>query len=89
MRLGAADQIAAAVASLRQSELSGTIALEIVATAAETLVELMDLPATIEWCDHHGRPHEFCGMWEAAGAPGDVCTPRVRAVGPEVALWTT
>jgi len=60
------------------------VAFEIVCAAAETLLELMDSPARIEWCDQHGRPHEFCQLIDAAS-----CQPRVRAVGPEVALWTT
>jgi hypothetical protein len=81
--VNAVEQLTAAITKVRGANLLGSIAIEMVCSAAETFLALMDSPATIEWCDHHGRPHEFCQLIDASS-----CVPRVRAVGPEVALWT-
>ena len=81
--VNASEQLGAAITYVRNANLLGSMPIEMVVAAAETLLELMDSPARIEWCDHHGRPHEFCQLIDAAS-----CEPRVRAVGPEVALWT-
>ena len=82
----AVEQLGAAITRVRNANQARlmSVSVEIVCAAAETLLELMDSPARIEWCDHHGRPHEFCQLIDAAS-----CAPRVRAVGPEFALWTT
>lgn len=82
--VNAVEQLTAAITKVRGANLMGSIPIEIVCSAAETFLALMDSPATIEWCDHHGRPHEFCQLIDAGS-----CVPRVRAVGPEVALWQT
>ena len=81
-----AEQLGAAITRVRNANQARLMSVsgEMVCAAAETLLELMDSPARIEWCDQHGRPHEFCQLIDAAS-----CVPRVRAVGPEVALWTT
>ena len=78
----AVEQLTAAIESMGESR-TRSMTVEMVCSAAELFLAIMDTPATIEWCDHHGRPHEFCELIDAAS-----CTPRVRAVGPEVALWT-
>jgi hypothetical protein len=81
-----AEQLTAAITRIRTSaQRAGgmSVSFEMVCAAAETLLELMDSPARVEWCDYHGRPHEFCQLIDAGS-----CVPRVRAVGPEVALWT-
>lgn len=82
----ASEQLGAAITRVRNANQARlmSVSVEMVCAAAETLLELMDSPARIEWCDHHGRPHEFCQLIDASS-----CQPRVRAVGPEVALWTT
>lgn len=83
--MNASEQLTAAIDRVRNSNrVALSMPLEVVCAAAETLLELMDSHARIEWCDHHGRPHEFCQLIDSAS-----CVPRVRAVGPEVALWTT
>ena len=80
--MNAVEELTAAITKVRGANLMGSMAIEMVCSAAETFLALMDSPATIEWCDHHGRPHEFCQLIDAGS-----CTPRVRAVGPEVAIW--
>jgi hypothetical protein len=90
--VNAVDELTAAITKVRGANLMGSMAIEMVCSAAETFLALMDSPATIEWCDHHGRPYEFCQMirppHEFYRLDADSCQPRVRAVGPEVVLWT-
>lgn len=80
-----AEQLTAAIDRLRLLNMHAlSVNVEIVCAAAEIVLFLMDSPARVEWCDYHGRPHEFCQVVDAGS-----CVPRVRAVGPEVAIWTT
>lgn len=77
------EQLSAAINRVRRSPIGGSMTVEIVLAAAEILAVMMDQPATVEWCDHHRRPYEFCSLWVEAGAAAGVCDPRVRAIGPE------
>jgi hypothetical protein len=74
------EQLSDAIAYVRRGTGFGRIAVsvETVCAAAEILAVMMDNPVTVEWCDTHHRPHEFCRLIEAPD-----CDPRVRAIGPE------
>ena len=72
------DELTDCITAVREGH-TEHLALEAVLTAAEILVDMMASCPSVEWCDEHRRPYEFCGVVADTG-----CRMVERVLGPVV-----